>query len=277
MECSGNNGLGWREYVSQSQFPILENPQNSHEKRTSQRKKKLLPRKQTPEQQRLSASLRALVQSFSRSRRTGSRLMAAHFDLGVPTHGLKRPADSDPDGDQPLTKKFNRLHIGPLHDGNAFAPQHAPVPRPPSPNDSMLLDDTAHTTYVYDLDREFKEIEAQEGCIAFLPEIEKRLISIPKAVLADSKPQNNELVLYQVPTSLSVPKEQDSVRKAIIESRARAREKQAEKQRRNSTENQSQSQGDIQIQPRLVVDALNGSSNTAPDVPPNPPDTMEID
>lgn len=112
MECSGNNGLGWREYVSQSQFPILENPQNSHEKRTSQRKKKLLPRKQTPEQQRLSASLRALVQSFSRSRRTGSRLMAAHFDLGVPTHGLKRPADSDPDGDQPLTKKFNRLHIG---------------------------------------------------------------------------------------------------------------------------------------------------------------------
>ncbi|GAD98517.1 hypothetical protein AOR_1_2034 [Paecilomyces variotii No. 5] len=222
--------------------------------------------------------------------------MAAHLDLGVRTHGQKRPAESEPDGDQPLTKKFGRLHIGidlstiittttstagsllthfslagPLTDRNGFVPQQAPVPQPSSPSDSMLLDDTEHTTYIYDLDREFKEIEAQEGCIAFLPEIEKRLISIPKAVLADSKPQNNELVLYQVPTSLTVPKEQDNVRKAIIESRARAREKQAEIQRRNSNENQ------LQNQPSLAADALNGTSNTAPDVPPDPPDTMEID
>lgn len=34
------------------------------------------------------------------------------------------------------------------------------------------------------------------------------------------------MVLYNVPSSLSVPEEQDNVRKAIIESRARAREKQ---------------------------------------------------
>lgn len=38
--------------------------------------------------------------------------MAPHFDLGVRTQGQKRPAESDPDGDQPLTKKFGRLHIG---------------------------------------------------------------------------------------------------------------------------------------------------------------------
>jgi hypothetical protein len=55
----------------------------------------------------------------------------------------------------------------------------------------MLLDDTEHTTYVHDLDRELKEIETQEGCIAFLPEIEKRLASIPKSLLTDPKPKNN--------------------------------------------------------------------------------------
>lgn len=131
----------------------------------------------------------------------------------------------------------------------------------------MLLDDTEHTTYIYDLERELKEIEAQEGCIAFLPEIEKRLVSVPKALLADSKPRNNELVVYQVPTSLTVPKEQDSVRKAIIESRARAREKQAEIQRRNLPE----------IQRNLATDVPNGSSGTAADVPRDPTETMDID
>lgn len=36
------------------------------------------------------------------------------------------------------------------------------------------------------------------------------------------------MILYSVPTSLTVPEEQDKVRKAIIESRARAREKQVQ-------------------------------------------------
>ncbi|KAJ9300212.1 hypothetical protein DTO271G3_2329 [Paecilomyces variotii] len=195
--------------------------------------------------------------------------MAPHFDLGVRTQGQKRPAESDPDGDQPLTKKFGRLHIGPLQDYNGFGLEHAPpaVREPSLPSDSMLLDDTEHTTYVYDLERELKEIEAQEGCIAFLPEIEKRLVSVPKALLADSKPRNNELVVYQVPTSLTVPKEQDSVRKAIIESRARARERQAEIQRRNLPE----------IQRNLATDAPNGSADTAADVPRDPTETMDID
>ncbi|KAF6225320.1 hypothetical protein HO173_012805 [Letharia columbiana] len=51
---------------------------------------------------------------------------------------------------------------------------------------------------------------------------------IPKSVLlGEGHPSTgNEMVLYSVPSSLSVPEEQDKVRKAIIESRARARKKQ---------------------------------------------------
>ncbi|KAK3060173.1 hypothetical protein LTS18_009149, partial [Coniosporium uncinatum] len=37
----------------------------------------------------------------------------------------------------------------------------------------------------------------------------------------------NQLVLYRVPESLTVPAERDSVRKAIIEARERARERQS--------------------------------------------------
>jgi hypothetical protein len=69
-----------------------------------------------------------------------------------------------------------------------------------------------------------------------------------------------------VPTSLTVPKEQDNVRKAIIESRARNREKQAELQRRNSTE----------IQRSLATDVLNNASSTE-DVPRDTAETMDID
>ena len=42
--------------------------------------------------------------------------MAQHTDVGV-YHGKKRPAESDPDGDQPLIKRFGRLHIGMSYHG----------------------------------------------------------------------------------------------------------------------------------------------------------------
>lgn len=133
------------------------------------------------------------------------------------------------------------------------------------PSESMLLDDTKHTTYVHDLDRELAEIEAQEQCIEFLPEIEKKLTSIPKSILTDPKPKNNEIVLYRVPTSLTVPKERDSVRKAIIESRARAREKQAEDQRTRT------SKADINTMTDLSHSSSGASTTTEHD------DSMDID
>jgi hypothetical protein len=93
----------------------------------------------------------------------------------------------------------------------------------------MILDDTKHTNYIYDIERELASIEAEEKRISFLPDIEKALNAIPKSVLSEPKPKQNELVLYRVPRSLTVAEDKDNVRKAIIESRARARAQQAER------------------------------------------------
>ncbi|KAL2005016.1 hypothetical protein VTN00DRAFT_2866 [Thermoascus crustaceus] len=194
--------------------------------------------------------------------------MARHFDAAVESRGQKRPADSDPEGEQPLTKKFGRLHIGAPANFNNGLQKAAKAPASQEiswPSESMLLDDTKHTTYIHDLDRELAEIEAQEQCIEFLPEIEKKLTSIPKAILTDQKPKNNEIVLYRVPTSLTVPKERDSVRKAIIESRARARQKQAEDQKTRT------SKADINIMTDLSHSSSGASTTAEHD------DSMDID
>lgn len=92
----------------------------------------------------------------------------------------------------------------------------------------MQLDDTKDKVYIKNLDDELADIESEEEKLIFLPDIEKKLGKIPKSVLlGEAHPcTGNEVVLYSVPSSLSVPEEQDKVRKAIIESRARAREKQ---------------------------------------------------
>lgn len=92
----------------------------------------------------------------------------------------------------------------------------------------MHVDDSPDRVYIRNLDDELADIESEEEKLIFLPDIEKKLGKIPNSVLlGESHPSTgNEIVLYGVPTSLSVPEEQDKVRKAIIESRARAREKQ---------------------------------------------------
>ena len=90
------------------------------------------------------------------------------------------------------------------------------------------MDDTKDKVYIYNLDDELKAVDEDDEKLVFLPDIERKLNKIPKSLLkAHSQPlANSEVVLYQVPSSLSVPEEQDNVRKAIIESRARARQRQ---------------------------------------------------
>ncbi|KUM57467.1 hypothetical protein ACN42_g9713 [Penicillium freii] len=90
-----------------------------------------------------------------------------------------------------------------------------------SPTDAMILDDTKHTTYIHNLDQEL--MEADSPGLVFSPFVQK-VLSVPQSVLSDSKPSGKELVLYTEPSSLTVPKEKDNVRRAILESRARARE-----------------------------------------------------
>jgi hypothetical protein len=99
----------------------------------------------------------------------------------------------------------------------------------------MQLDDSKHKVYIYDLDAELSDSgESDDGKLVFLPDIKKHLREsrIPPSVLANSEGElagNNQLVLYNIPSSLTIPEEQDSVRKAIIETRARSRAKQDQK------------------------------------------------
>lgn len=105
--------------------------------------------------------------------------------------------------------------------------------------ESMHLDDTKNRVYIHDLDQELSVIASEEEKLVFLPDIEKKLGKIPESVLTTrfEPVKNSELVLYNVPSSLSVPPEQDNVRRAIIETRARARERQSQEQ--NLQESQS--------------------------------------
>jgi hypothetical protein len=94
----------------------------------------------------------------------------------------------------------------------------------------MQVEDTKHKVYIYDLDKELAESESDEERPIFIPDIEKHLNKIPKHILIGDDARalaNMQMVLYNVPSSLTVPQEKDSVRRAIIESRQRQRESQA--------------------------------------------------
>lgn len=103
-------------------------------------------------------------------------------------------------------------------------------------DDTMQVDDTKYKVYINNLDDELSDGESDDGKLVFLPDIEKQLRAtrIPQSILVNSDGElagQNQLVLYSIPSSLSVPEEQDSVRKAIIETRARVREKQTQGQK----------------------------------------------
>ncbi|KAK9437648.1 hypothetical protein VB005_08644 [Metarhizium brunneum] len=148
----------------------------------------------------------------------------------------KRKAETQ--DNERLSKRLSLLNLE--QSGNKL---YVPVetPHPPSatcatqatsqPCEHMELDDSKHKVYIYNLDDELSsESEDEEGKLVFLPDIEKHLreTRIPKHVLAnnDGELAGMQLVLYKDPTSLSVPQEEDSVRRAVLEARQRMREKQ---------------------------------------------------
>lgn len=116
------------------------------------------------------------------------------------------------------------------------------APSQPAIDERMQLDDSKHKVYIYNLDDELStcssdndDPEPEQGRLAFLPDIEKHLranrIPLFKPILPnkDGELAGMQLVLYSDgPTSITVPEEQDSVRKAVLEARARVRQKQAE-------------------------------------------------
>jgi len=122
-------------------------------------------------------------------------------------------------------------------------------------DDAMNVDDTRHRVYVQNLDAEIAEIEANEPeeRLIFLPDIEKHFSRIPARLLASpqdamSAAQQQELVLYSVPRSLTVDEGHDSVRKAILDARQRARDKAVEDARREEMERQYAKDGDDAVE-----------------------------
>ena len=197
--------------------------------------------------------------------------------------GVKRVADESNDDALRFTKRFNLLSIGTsspsLHshgrgltaaalDPQANGNSNYYIPLTPSPtngtpippqtglgatveDDSMNVDDTRHRVYVQNLDAELAEIEANEPDerLIFLPDIEKHFSRIPEHILSnpqDATRQQQELVLYSVPRSLTLDESQDSVRKAILEARQRARDKAVEEARHQEMERQyAKGDGDV--------------------------------
>ena len=173
-------------------------------------------------------------------------------------------------------------------------PSKAPRPKLPSrppDNDSMQLDNTANKVYIYNLDDELSDSDSSsdENKLIFLPDIEKRLRNtrIPPRVLANSEGElagrnlHTDLVLYNVPSSLSVPEDRDSVRKAIIETRARAREKQRRDQERARTAYTDLTNGFTEPKPPsgLISDLNNVAPAPLPsmEATEEDPDAMDID
>lgn len=171
--------------------------------------------------------------------------------------------------------------------------------------EDMQLDDTRHKVYIYNLDDELSSSDGESsadegGRLMFLPDIQKHLMQnrIPPSVLANSEGElaGMQMVLYREPTSLSVPEEQDSVRRAIIEARHRLREKQGGEQRKGSgSESGGSTSSDLSLssstEPSSIDEMLD---DTPPPPPPQPalsngyaanldenndddPDAMEMD
>ena len=111
----------------------------------------------------------------------------------------------------------------------------------------MQVEDTAHRVYIHNLDAELDSSTDDDddndsnNRVVFISDVERQLSRVPQHILTgksaggplaafsdghtDTGAQAGELVLYGVPSSLTVAPEKDSVRQAIVESRARARER----------------------------------------------------
>ncbi|UPX11519.1 uncharacterized protein EKO05_0002123 [Ascochyta rabiei] len=177
-------------------------------------------------------------------------------------HGTKRPADGALDGEQRLSKRFDLLNLDNAHkSARLYLPVSSPsststpttsptrtrtttstplAPHVPQPQrqhapptttaaDAMLVEDTPHRLYIHDLAAELSDLESDDEHPVFLSDIEKHLSKIPRHLLLGPPPnptEHNQLVLYNVPASLTLPEEHDNVRKAIVEARQRIRDKQ---------------------------------------------------
>lgn len=153
--------------------------------------------------------------------------------------------------------------------------------------DLMPVDETPSKVYIHDLAAEIAQIEADEPKDMFLLDIDRKVAALPAKLLHNSSPDpNTQLVLYREPSSISIPEEEDAVRKAIIEARKRLRERQ--KIELKSEEDRGRINGNRRFWPNGTdwsVENPTNESYMVPGVEPdaieanteNDPDVMDID
>ncbi|KIW91963.1 uncharacterized protein Z519_06945 [Cladophialophora bantiana CBS 173.52] len=184
---------------------------------------------------------------------------------------------------------------GPPHPPHSTPVPQIPIKPPTLPDaDFMTVDDTPHRIIIHDLESEIAQIEAEEAAhnaTLFLPDIDKRVSRMPQKLLRSQNPDrlpqpaglppenlNTALVLYRDPSSISVPEEEDVVRKTIIEARRRAREKTVEEQRAKERREaearalQLHNQGRVEWDDAMSDNAIQGEGDVDDDL-----DAMEIE
>ncbi|KAI1334111.1 hypothetical protein F5Y15DRAFT_421166 [Xylariaceae sp. FL0016] len=168
----------------------------------------------------------------------------------------KRKAESQ--DNERLSKRLSLLNLE-QNGQKLYVPVESPQLKPltetaapenelSSAPDTMHLDNTKHKVYIYNLDDELSDTDNSDSDsrsgspardrtdnLIFLPDIRRHLRQnrIPPAVFANRDGEyaghdinHMQMVLYKEPSSLTVPHDQDSVRQAIIDARARMRAKQ---------------------------------------------------
>ncbi|KAK1478737.1 hypothetical protein CCUS01_16478 [Colletotrichum cuscutae] len=195
---------------TQSPSHALEADQHQHQHQHPQARQLRRKRKaESQDNERLSKRL-----SLLNLEKNGQKLYVP-VEEPTPSSSIPIPTDSSSAPTSPPTTRRRRRDRKPSVD-----------------EEVMQLDDSKHKVYIYNIDDELSssESEPDEGKLVFLPDIEKHLrqTRIPPSVFANDEGQlaGMQVVLYNEPASLTVPREQDSVRKAIVESRARMRERQ---------------------------------------------------
>jgi hypothetical protein len=189
-------------------------------------------------------------------------------------HGVKRHGDDSLLSEQRLAKRLGLLSIGKIWVFSFLelllivqaASKTKDVAQPKAheqstirevPDEYMAIDETSNRIFINDIDAELSDDEEEK--LIFLPDIEKRFMRIPKSVLTSSSTNSsnatsNELVLYNVPSSITIPESQDSVKKAIIETRAR-----------QLAESRAQARAQAQAAAELAQMQSTSSANTGAD------------
>ncbi|KAF2278102.1 uncharacterized protein EI97DRAFT_244878 [Westerdykella ornata] len=177
--------------------------------------------------------------SLESEQRLSKRLDLLHLDSNGNSTRLYIPVDpsssssisTNPSSKSPISPTSPPISpISPTPLSSSSSHKQKRRPPPPPAEDTMLVEDTPHRVYIWSLADELADLSSDEESPIFLPDIEKHISKIPKYILQppELKPtKDNQLVLYSVPSSLTVPEEQDKVRKAILEARQRVRERQA--------------------------------------------------